>query len=857
MSDHENTDAWSSDGDSASSESFTSSDSESRTNGVTKSVRHLKHTGVLEGTELIDHAIDRWTTYSQLCDRGIASLRDTMVDSYVKKAIETKPCQIPSRHDSAETVSKSITLSGDSPSLSKSLHRSNQKLAELRAFRRIGRPSKRAENAKHATATSRFAIFSSNLAPWRPMGASSQKCLYRDPTISTWEYKCCKPSIPLLPYCAEHLVLSEEPAGNPPAQSQLQHQNPITPGSPPSMAFSLSNQPDIEIAGEAGANISQQQVLPSPTTVTSDSVSSDRKLALSPVGKGKLESGKPQKPTSKKSTSTKSRSGADGNTGQNEIQFVPQYLFRKCGGGPNNDCSQPVINWTDSTRCHLHTTFSNLFPLPPKKEEEGILFLWKMPDGYADSDVLIVSACRTPIGRFCGCLASIATHELGGTVISECIKRASKQFVDQTEEEVLSHVTEVIMGQVYTAGGGQNPARQAAKSAVYHFPCEYLPKDSIFSFVSQKGLSYTVPAWGLNMLCASGMKAVCQCFQTLRLEGGMAVAGGQESMSRCPHITPPGCSLRRGGGGGNADGLPIFGDFRLMDSLLNDGLEDAFYGIHMGVTAENIAQKFHIRRIDQDAFAYESQARCKQAVELGKFKSEIAPVSITKTDKRGIPIEPIIISLDEPPRPQTTMEALARLPPAFANGLPQSQDGTVTAGNASALADGAAALLLCRGDTAKNLGLRCPLGRIMGWHQSGCEPLVMGLGPIDAVKGLMDKLSWSVEDVSLFELNEAFAAQSLAVLNELGLPKDRTNVNGGAIALGHPIGCSGARILVTLVHSLHRLAHSSSKIMGVDSKETPLRGIAALCVGGGMGLAIAVEILPHLTSSNCPLIMST
>nr|CDS31564.1 acetyl coenzyme A acetyltransferase cytosolic [Hymenolepis microstoma] len=470
-----------------------------------------------------------------------------------------------------------------------------------------------------------------------------------------------------------------------------------------------------------------------------------------------------------------------------------------------------------------------------------------MAEGYADSDILIVSACRTPIGRFCGSLASIATHELGGTVISECIKRASKQFVNQTEEEVLSQVNEVIMGQVYTAGGGQNPARQAAKSA---------------------GLSYTVPAWGLNMLCASGMKAVCQCFQTLRLEGGMAVAGGQESMSRCPHITPPGCSIRRGGGGGNADGLPVFGDFRLVDSLLNDGLEDAFHGIHMGVTAENIAQKFQIRRIDQDAFAYESQARCKQAVALGKFKSEIVPVSITKTDKHGVPGEPLIISLDEPPRPQTTMEGLAKLLPVFANGLPQSQDGTVTAGNASALADGAAALLLCRADTAKALGLRCPLGRIVAWHQSGCEPQVMGLGPIDSVKGLMDKLSWSVDDVDLFELNEAFAAQSLAVLNELGLPKDRTNVNGGAIALGHPIGCSGARILVTLVHSLHRLAHSCfSKVIKPSNRTLtngngveewiPLRGIAALCVGGGMGLAIAVEIFPHLVSSNCPLIMST
>ncbi|VDM22413.1 unnamed protein product [Hydatigera taeniaeformis] len=230
------------------------------------------------------------------------------------------------------------------------------------------------------------------------------------------------------------------------------------------------------------------------------------------------------------------------------------------------------------------------------------------------------------------------------------------------------------------------------------------------------------------------------------------------------------------------------------------------------------------------------------------------------------------------------MEALAKLPPAFANGLPRSQEATVTAGNASTLADGAAALLLCRADTAKALGLKCSLGRIVAWHQSGCEPQVMGLGPIDSVKGLMEKLSWSVDDVDLFEVNEAFAAQSLAVcrqliflfaaslvvayfysiiqvLNELGLPKERTNVNGGAIALGHPIGCSGARIIVTLVHSLHRLAHNyvaniktnsaNCRRVGQDGK---LRGIAALCVGGGMGMAIAVEILPHLTVSDCPLI---
>ncbi|KAM3179273.1 hypothetical protein ACTXT7_000946 [Hymenolepis weldensis] len=376
MSDHENTDAWSSDGDSVSSESFTSSDSDLQTADGTKSVRYLKHTGILEGAELIDHAIDRWTTYARLCDRGIASLRDTMVDSYVKEAIETKSRQNPIRHESVDSVSKSLAPSSDLCSLSKSTHRSNQRLAELRALWRIGRPSKRAENAKHTAATARFAVFSSNLAPWRPMGTSSQKCQYRDPTISTWEYKCCKPSIPLLPYCAEHLVLAEEPAVNSSTQPQSQQQNPATPGSPPAVASTSSSQPDTEVVVEAGSNTSQQQVFPSsPASAIAKSAPSDRKPALSPVGKGKLDGGKPQKPTSKKSTSTKSRSGADGNTGQNEVQFLPQYLFRKCGGGPNNDCSQPVINWTDSTRCHLHTVFSTLFPQPVKKEEEGNLLV--------------------------------------------------------------------------------------------------------------------------------------------------------------------------------------------------------------------------------------------------------------------------------------------------------------------------------------------------------------------------------------------------------------------------------------------------------------------------------------------------
>ncbi|KAL5109670.1 Acetyl-CoA acetyltransferase cytosolic [Taenia crassiceps] len=808
MSEQDCLDSWSSVGDSVSSDSY-SSDSETssfsnnddhQSSSHTRGARYLKRAGIFTREEVIEQAIDRWSTYIRLCGKAMTFLRETMVENYVREVVEAKAQS--NFSGSMETPSAGkITPPGDLSTDSKyptlaSSHRS----AELRALRRFGRHSSRVENAKRAAAVSKFAIMSTQLAPWQRSGGGQQSCKYRDPTTTTWEHRCSRPCVPLLPYCAAHLVLSED---TPP---------PPHPSSVAASSTATTIPPrDVEVGGDREGPSTLMSVSTPPPSAP----------------------GKPQKPPSRKSTSAKVRSTADGVASFSDIQFPPQFLFRKCCGGPNNDCTEPVIAWTATTRCPQHANLSSVFPMTVVKEEEmeeGETAAFSshsqndlqgppshpLLGGYADSDILIVSACRTPIGRFCGSLASIPTHELGGCVISECIKRASKQLVDHTEEEVLARVGEVIMGQVYTAGGGQNPARQAAKAA---------------------GLSYTVPAWGLNMLCASGMKAVCQCAQTLKVEGGLAVAGGQESMSRCPHITAPGCSLRRGGGGGNADALPVFGDFRLVDSLLTDGLEDAFHGVHMGVTAENIAQKFQIGRKDQDAFALESQARCKQAMEMGKFRSEIVPINILKSDKRGAPCEPLVVSCDEPPRPQTTMEALAKLPPAFANGLPQSQEATVTAGNASTLADGAAALLLCRADTAKSLGLRCPLGRIVAWHQSGCDPQVMGLGPIDSVKGLMEKLSWSVDDVDLFELNEAFAAQSLAVLNELGLPKERTNVNGGAIALGHPIGCSGARILVTLVHSLHRLAHScaanvngntaNSKRVGRDGK---LRGIAALCV---------------------------
>uniref|UniRef100_A0A0X3Q0T7 Acetyl-CoA acetyltransferase, cytosolic n=1 Tax=Schistocephalus solidus TaxID=70667 RepID=A0A0X3Q0T7_SCHSO len=466
-----------------------------------------------------------------------------------------------------------------------------------------------------------------------------------------------------------------------------------------------------------------------------------------------------------------------------------------------------------------------------------------MKESYSPTDVLVIAGCRTPMGRFCGSLACLSAHELGGHAIAGCIKRGVAQFPNVSEAELISHLTEVIMGQVYTAGGGQNPARRAAVAA---------------------GLPYCVPAWGVNMLCASGLKAICQCALDLQSNGGVGIAGGQESMSRCPHMTPAGGSLRRAGGGGNAQNLPVFGDFRLVDSLVIDGLEDAFSGHLMGDTAENLAHRFKISREQQDAFAFASQMKCKEAMDRGLFSAEIIPVSrlssfdskksaVVTTNASRVVSSHLLLA-DEPPRPQTTIESLARLKPAFTNNLPAGHLGTVTAGNSSSLTDGAAAVLLCRADLAIEMGVKCPLGRLVGWHQIGCEPDVMGIGPVSAIKALLKKISWTIDDVNLFELNEAFAAQSVAVIESLGLPKDRVNVCGGAIALGHPLGCSGARILVTLLYGLHRLAHEAST-SGVDAGAgRRLRGVAALCVGGGMGLAAAVEVLCDQLSADCCLL---
>ncbi|KAM7537777.1 hypothetical protein Aperf_G00000074830 [Anoplocephala perfoliata] len=353
MSDQENTDAWSSDGDSVSSDSI-SSDSDTFSSEETKGARYLKQAGIFTREGVVDQAIDRWSAYSHLCDRSIASLRDTMIDSYVKEAVEAKSRLNPTQStdsNSANVVGK-LSTAAEISALSKTLPRNSQRLAEVRALRRIGRPSKRAENAKHLAATTQFAIFSSHLAPWRPMSALSQKCQYRDPTISTWEYKCAKPSIPLLPYCAEHLVLFEET-----------HRQTTSITTPAAVGSSPSKELDTDAEGSNSLATS-----PVAASTVQKPVASAAPAKSTPIS-SRSETGKPQKPSIKKTTTSKARSATDGNAGQSEIQFPPQYLFRKCGGGPNNDCPQPVIAFTHSTRCSLHTTVSTLFSSTVKKEE--------------------------------------------------------------------------------------------------------------------------------------------------------------------------------------------------------------------------------------------------------------------------------------------------------------------------------------------------------------------------------------------------------------------------------------------------------------------------------------------------------
>jgi acetyl-CoA C-acetyltransferase len=388
------------------------------------------------------------------------------------------------------------------------------------------------------------------------------------------------------------------------------------------------------------------------------------------------------------------------------------------------------------------------------------------------TDIVIVSAARTPVGAFNGALSSLPAHELGKVAIAAAIERAGVAPAD---------VDEVILGQVLQAGAGQGPARQASVNA---------------------GIPVESPAWSLNQLCGSGLRAVALAAQQIETgDAAIVVAGGQESMSQAPHAA----HLRNG---------QKMGDLGFVDTMIKDGLWDAFHGYHMGQTAENIASRWQITRADQDSFAVASQNKAEAAQKAGKFADEIAPVTIK--GRKG----DVVVDQDEYIRHGATLESVSGLRPAF------TKDGSVTAANASGLNDGAAAVVLMSAEEAKKRGLK-PLARIASWANAGVEPEIMGTGPIPASKKALEKAGWTVADLDLVESNEAFAAQSLCVVRELGLDPAKTNVNGGAIAIGHPIGASGARILTTLLHEMKR---SGAK-----------KGLATLCIGGGMGVAMCLE----------------
>lgn len=389
------------------------------------------------------------------------------------------------------------------------------------------------------------------------------------------------------------------------------------------------------------------------------------------------------------------------------------------------------------------------------------------------TEVVITSAARTAVGNFNGSLASVPAHDLGAAVIREALARSSVGGSD---------VSEVIMGQVLTAGQGQNPARQAAIGA---------------------GLDIGAPAWIVNQVCGSGLRSVALGYQAIKNgDSGIVVAGGQENMSMSPHVS----HLRNG---------TKMGDTQFIDSMIKDGLWDAFNGYHMGQTAENVAEKYQISREDQDAFAAASQNKAEAAQAAGKFADEIVPFTVKQRKKETV------FDQDEFIRPGVTAEALSGLRPAF-----QRDGGTVTAANASGINDGASATILMSADEAEKRGLK-PMGRIASWAHAGVEPSLMGTGPIPASRLALERAGWSADDLDLVEANEAFAAQACAVNKDLGWDTSKVNVNGGAIAIGHPIGASGNRVLVTLLHQMQRQ----------DAK----KGLATLCIGGGMGIALCVE----------------
>ncbi|MEN5046870.1 acetyl-CoA C-acetyltransferase [Pseudomonas koreensis] len=389
-------------------------------------------------------------------------------------------------------------------------------------------------------------------------------------------------------------------------------------------------------------------------------------------------------------------------------------------------------------------------------------------------DVVIVAATRTAIGSFQGSLASVSAVDLGAAVI--------RQLLEQTGLDG-AQVDEVIMGQVLTAGAGQNPARQAAIKA---------------------GLPHAVPAMTLNKVCGSGLKALHLGAQAIRCgDAEVIIAGGQENMSLSNYVMP-----------GARTGLRM-GHAQIVDTMISDGLWDAFNDYHMGITAENLVDQYEISREQQDAFAAASQRKAAAAIEAGRFVDEITPILIPQ--RKG---DPVAFKVDEQPRGGTTAESLAKLRPAF------KKDGSVTAGNASSLNDGAAAVILMSAEKAKALGLPV-LAKIVAYANAGVDPAIMGIGPVSATRRCLDKTGWNIGQLDLIEANEAFAAQSLAVAKDLQWDLDKVNVNGGAIALGHPIGASGCRVLVTLLHEMIKR----------DAK----KGLATLCIGGGQGVALALE----------------
>ncbi|WP_424136076.1 acetyl-CoA C-acetyltransferase [Roseomonas chloroacetimidivorans] len=387
-------------------------------------------------------------------------------------------------------------------------------------------------------------------------------------------------------------------------------------------------------------------------------------------------------------------------------------------------------------------------------------------------DIVIASAARTPVGSFNGAFSSLPAHQLGAIAIKAALERAKVEAAE---------VDEVILGQVLTAAAGQNPARQASVLA---------------------GIPVERTAFGINQLCGSGLRSVALAAQQIATgDASIVLAGGQESMTQAPHAQ----QLRAG---------QKMGDLQLIDTMIKDGLWDAFHGYHMGTTAENVAQKFQITREQQDEFAYNSQRKAGEAMKAGRFKDEIVPVTVK--GRKG----ETVYENDEYPKPETSLEILQKLRPAF------SKEGSVTAGNASGINDGAAAILVMRGAEAAKRGVT-PLARIVSWATAGVDPTIMGTGPIPASRKALQKAGWSIDDLDLIEANEAFAAQACAVNKDLGWDPAKVNVNGGAIALGHPIGASGARVLTTLLFQMKR--------------QGAKKGLATLCIGGGMGVAMCVE----------------